>query len=188
MATTPIGEKLLTAGEFLRLCEQGALRGELIRGKVRETVPAGGKHGELGMTIGTALTVHVRPNRLGRVAGTDTGVLLERDPDTVREPDVAFFSADTLPLDIEVHGYYEVIPDLVVEIVSPNDRPQEIADKVAMWLSHGVRLVWAVYPSARTVAVHTSEGPSLIYTEDDELDGGAVLPDFRCAVRDILDW
>ena len=57
-----------------------------------------------------------------------------------------------------------------------------------MWLSHGARLVWAVYPVARTVAAHPSEGPTLIYTEDDEIDGGDVLPEFTCPVRDILDW
>lgn len=188
MTTTPIGEKLLTADEFLRLCAQQAIKGELVRGAVRDTVPTGGKHGEVAMTIGTALTVHVRPNRLGRVAGTDTGVLLERDPDTVREPDVAFFSAEKIPLDVTVRGFYEVVPDLVVEIVSPGDSPSYVAERVAMWLGHGVRLVWAVYPVARTVAAHPLEGPTLIYTEDDEIDGGAVLPEFRCAVRDILDW
>ena len=93
-----------------------------------------------------------------------------------------------LPLDVKVRGFYEVVPDLVVEIVSPNDSPQYVADRVAMWLSHGVRLVWAVYPVSRTVAAHPSAGPTLIYTENDELDGGDVLPEFRCSVRDILDW
>ena len=140
------------------------------------------------MAFGTAMTSYVRPNRLGRIAGSDAGVILGRDPDTVREPDIAYFSAETLPLDVKVRGYYEVVPDLVVEIVAPNDSPQYVAERVAMWLSHGVRLVWAVYPVARTLAAHPSEGPTLIYTEDDELDGGEVLPDFRCAVRDILDW
>lgn len=188
MATTPIGEKLLTADEFLRLCEQGLVKGELINGVIQETVSANGEHGEIASAVIFAFGSHVRPNRLGRVTGTDAGVLLERNPDTVREPDVAYFSAETLPLDVKIRGFYEVVPDLVVEVVSPNDRPREIADKVAMWLSHGVRLVWAVYPAARTVVVHTSEGPVLTYTENDELDGGEVLPNFRCPVRDILDW
>ena len=188
MATTPIGEKLLTADEFLRLCEQRVIKGELVKGVHHETMSAGGKHGEVAMAFGTAMTLHVRPNRLGRVAGSDTGVILERDPDTVREPDIAYFSVETLPLDIDVQGYYEVVPDLVVEIVSPNDSPQYVADRVTMWLSHGVRMVWVVYPVARTVAAHQSEGPTVIYTEDDELDGGDVLPEFRCSVRDILDW
>jgi Uma2 family endonuclease len=188
MTTTPIGEKLLTADEFLRLCEQRVVKGELVKGVLHETMSVGGKHGEVAMAFGTALTSHVRPNRLGRIAGSDAGVILGRDPDTVREPDIAYFSVETLPLDVDVQGYYEVVPDLVVEIVSPNDRPQEVAERVVMWLSYGVRLVWVVYPVARTVAAHPFEGPAVIYTEDDELDGGAVLPEFRCPVRDILDW
>ena len=188
MATTPIGEKLLTADEFLQLCARRLVKGELIKGVIQETVSAGGEHSEIAAALSSAMVTHVRPLRLGRISTSDAGVLLERDPDTVREPDVAYFSAETLPLDVKVRGFYEVVPELVVEIVSPNDRPREIADKVAMWLSHGVRLVWAVYPVTRVVAAHPQDGPALVYTEDDELDGGDVLPDFRCAVRDILDW
>ena len=188
MTTAPAGEKLITADEFLRLCEKRIIKGELVKGVVHETMPAGGEHGEIAMTIGSAMIAHVRPNRLGRVVGSDSGVLLERDPDTVREPDVAFISAEKLPLDVKVRGYYEVAPDLVVEIVSPNDSPEYIAQRVAMWHSFGVPLVWAVYPVTRTVAVHPLNGTALLYTENDILDGGAVLPDFQCAVRDIFDW
>ena len=188
MAITPISEKLLTADEFLRLCEKRVVKGELVRGMVSETVSANGEHSEVAAAVAHAFVSHVRPRRLGRVSTSDGGVRLERDPDTVREPDVAFFSAENLPLDVKVRGFYEVVPDLVVEIVSPNDNPQYVADRVAMWLSHGVRLVWAVYPVSRTVAAHPSAGPTLIYTENDELDGGDVLPEFRCPVRDILDW
>ena len=187
MTTTLIGEKLLTAEEFLELCQRRLVKGELVNGVVSETLPAGGEHSEIKMALAAVLAGHVRPRRVGRMS-IGAGVLLERNPDTVREPDVAYFSAETLPLDVKVRGFYEVVPDFVVEVVSPNDRPREIADKVAMWLSHGVRLVWAVYPTARTVAAHTDDGPTLVYTEDDELDGGAVLPDFRCLVRDILGW
>ena len=188
MTTLPVGEKLLTADEFLRLCEQRVIKGELVKGVVQETVSAGGEHGEIAIIIGSALGNHVRPRRLGRVAGSDAGVLLERGPDTVREPDVVFISAETLPLDVKVRGFYDVIPDLVVEIQSPNDGPGYMAQRVAMWHSFGVPLVWAVHPVARTVVVHPLEGPSITYTEDDTLDGGDVLPDFRCVVRDILDW
>ena len=188
MATTPIGEKLLTADEFLRLCEQRVIRGELVKGVVRETMPAGGEHGEVVFALGAAMTAHARPNRLGRVAGSDAGVLLERNPDTVREPDIVYFSAEKLPLDVKVRGFYDVVPDLVVEVVSPGDSARYVAERVAMWHNYGVPLVWAVYPVTRMVAAHPLDGPAIIYTEDDELDGGTVLPDFRCPVRDILDW
>ena len=188
MATTPLGEKLLTADEFLKLCQRGVIKGELVKGEVRPTVSANGEHSEIAAVLSAAMVTHVRPRRLGRVSTSDAGVLLERDPDTVREPDVAFFSAETLPLDVRVRGFYEVVPDLVVEIVSPNDSPQYVAERVAMWISHGVRLVWVVYPAVRTVAAHPQDGPALVYTEGDELDGGDVLPEFSCPVRDILDW
>ena len=188
MTTAPTGQKLLTADEFLRLCEQRVIKGELVKGVIQETVSAGGEHGEIAAAIATEFRNHIRPGRLGRVATSDAGVRLERDPDTVREPDVAFFSAEKLPLDVRVRGYYEVVPDLVVEIVSPNDSPGHVAQRVAMWQSFGVPLVWAVYPGARTVAAHPLGGATLIYTEDDTLDGGAVLPDFQCAVSDIFDW
>ena len=188
MATTPIGEKLLTADEFLRLCEQRVVKGELVKGVVRETAPAGGESSEVGVLLASALSQYVRPLRLGRVAIARPGIFLERRPDTVRSPNVAYISAENLPLDVKVRGFYEVIPDLVVEIVSPNDSPQYVADRVAMWISHGVPLVWAVYPVSRTVAAHPAAGPTLIYTEDDVLDGGDVLPEFTCPVRDILDW
>jgi Uma2 family endonuclease len=92
MTTTGTEQQLLTADDLLRLYNQG-VKGELMRGVLRETMSVGGEHGEVAMALGAALVAHVRPNRLGRVAGSDAGVLLERDPDTVREPDVAYFSA-----------------------------------------------------------------------------------------------
>ena len=142
MTTEVIGDKLLTADEFLRLCEKRVIKGELVKGVVHETMPAGGEHGEIAATIATEFINHIRPRRLGRVAASDSGALLERDPDTVREPDVAFISADKLPLEVRVRGYYEVVPDLVVEIVSPNDNPGYVAQRVAMWHGFGVLLVW----------------------------------------------
>ena len=118
----------------------------------------------------------------------ETHIVHETTHDAFDGADVAFISAEKLPLDVKVRGYYEVVPDLVVEIVSPNDSPEYIAQRVAMWRSFGVPLVWAVYPVTRTVAVHPLNGTALLYTDNDILDGGAVLPDFQCVVRDIFDW
>ena len=65
------------------------------------------------------------------------GVLLERNPDTVRETDVFYISAETLPPDVEVTGYYDVVLDLVAEIRSPGDSLAEFNEKIAMWLREG---------------------------------------------------
>ena len=183
---TTIKEKLLTADDLLRLHSEG-VRGELIMGVLHETVSSGLEHGEVVMNLGSEFHGFVRPRRLGRVVGSDSGIQLERDPDTVREPDIAFISAERLPLDVRVRGYSQVVPDLVVEVVSPSDRPAPVYDKAQMWLRFGVRLVLIVDPEARSIMAVPSEGMTRTFTEDDTLDCGEVLPGFSCPVRDIFD-
>ena len=148
--------KLLTADDLLRLYSQG-VRGELIRGVLCETMPTGQEHGEIVVHLSAALLQFVKPRGLGRVVASDSGVRLGRDPDTVREPDVAYFSAERMPPGVRVTGYSETAPDLVVEIASPSDSRSQIHDKARMWLSHGVRLVWVVHPDTRTVDVHRAD-------------------------------
>lgn len=178
--------KLLTADDLLRLYSEG-VRGELIRGVLHRTVGTGIEHGEIAVNIAILMGTFVKSGRLGRVVGTDTGIWLERDPDTVREPDIAFISAEKLPLDTRVRGYSEVVPDLVVEIISPNDRPVAVHDKAQMWLRYGVRLVLLIDPDARSVTVMPHDGPAQTLTDADTLDGSDVLPGFTCAVSDIFD-
>ena len=103
------------------------------------------------------------------------------------EPDIAYFSAETSPLDERVTGYAEVAPDLVVEITSPGDSRREINDKALMWLSFGVRLVWVVDPERRTVDVHRTNRPVVTLNDADALDGLDVLPGFTCQVRTVFD-
>ncbi len=178
--------KLLTADDLIRMGGDGA-RGELIRGVFHEIMSSGEEHGEIVFNIGILIGAFVKPRRLGRLVGSDVGVILERDPDTVREPDVAFISAEKRPLGVRNTGYIYVIPDLVAEVASPNDRASELIERARMWLRFGVRLVWMVYPETRTVDAHRPDMPVATLTERDTLDGGDVLPGFCCAVRDIFD-
>ena len=179
--------QLLTADDLLRLYSKG-VRGELIRGELCETKPSGGKHGEVVVKTAYFLGSFIIPRRLGRLAASDSGVLLERDPDTVREPDIVYISAERLPLDVEVTGYYEVVPDLVVEVVSPGDSAREVMDKALMWLSYGTRMVWAVNPGSRTVDVYRPGERTVTLGVDDALDGLDILPGFTCSVSDIFDF
>ena len=186
MTMTETKPKLITADELLRLYSEG-VRGELIRGRLCETMSTGVEHGEIVMNLGGELRNFVKPRRLGRIMGSDAGVWLERGPDTVREPDIGFLSAAKAPLGTRITGFSHVIPDLVVEVVSPSDTPREVNDKARMWISYGVPLVWAVYPDSRSVDVHTPGGATRTLGEGDELDGGDVLPGFRCGVGDIFE-
>ncbi len=184
MATTLT--KLLTADDLLRLDSEG-VRGELIRGVLYETMPTGQEHGEIVMNLGILLGGFIKPRKLGRLIGSDAGVWLERDPDTVREPDIAYIAAARLPPGVRVRGYAEVVPDLVVEIVSPNDGQREVGDKARMWLRYGVRLMWVVQPDTYTVDVYRPGRAVVTLDEHGTLDGLDVLPGFTCAVRDIFD-
>ena len=182
----PVKPKLLTAEDLLRLDSKG-VKGELIRGRLCETMSAGVKHGEVASNFVGELRNFVRPRRLGRVIGTDTGVLIERDPDTVREPDVMFISSERMPLTVRPDGYSEIIPDIVVEVKSPSDSVAEVNDKARMWRDCGVPLVWAAYPETRTIDVHRADGAIITLYEDDVLDGGEILPGFSVPVRDIFE-
>ena len=177
--------KLLTADDLLRLHSEG-VRGELIQGVLHETMAAGHRHGKIVMRLGATLFNFVEPKRLGTLVASDSGVWLERDPDTVREPDIAYTSADKIPLGADIPGYAEAVPDLVVEVRSSSDSRRNAHDKARMWLSHGVRLVWVVHPDTRTVDVHR---PGLATTElsgDELLDGGDVLAGFTCPLDAVF--
>ncbi len=183
---TTAKNKLLTAEDLLRLSSQG-FRGELINGVLRETVPAGKRHSFIAGNIMAPLHTHVRRDRLGRVGGTDGGVVVRRNPDTVREPDVFFVSAERLPLHDQSDGYLEVAPELVVEIISPNDSQDEVDKKTRMWLDLGVLMVVDVYSRTRTISVHRPGVPAVTLTGDDVLDGGEVLPGFSLPLSEIFD-
>ncbi len=183
MTTTK--QELLTADELLRLYSQG-VRGELIRGVLCKTMSVGQEHGEIVVKLTIRLGNFVETGKLGRLVASDSGVWLERDPDTVREPDIAFFSAEKVPPGVRVTGYSETVPDLVVEVHSPSDSMREVHDKARMWLSYGVRLVWVVHPDTHTVDVHHQEHSVSTLTEEDALDGMDVLTGFSCAIADLF--
>ena len=178
--------KLLTAEDLLRLHSQG-VKCELIRGILYETVSAGAEHSFIGIRLGGEFDRHARRHRLGRVGGTDGGVLIEQNPDTVREPDIFFVSANRLPLDLPVQGYLEVVPELVVEIVSPGDSEQDVTEKVAMWLDLGVSMALEGRPATRTIIVYRPGAPADTLTGGEVLDCGDVLSGFSLPLTEIFD-
>ena len=177
--------KLLTADDLLRLYSKG-VKGELIRGVLHETMASGVRHGKIAIRLGGRMDAQVGRDGLGHVFGSDTGVLLERNPDTVREPDLAYVCAERLPPDADIDGYCPVAPDLVVEIKSPSDSEREVDDKATMWLSHGVRMALVINPETGTIRIRQPNLPAVMLAMDDTLDVGEVLPGFSCPVREIL--
>jgi len=172
---------LLTGGDLLRMPGDGR-RYELVRGELVEMSPPGVSHGERALRVGRLLDEFVEEHGLGKVA-VESGFYLERGPDTVRGPDVLFISKERLDPDAEVDGYSEIVPDLAVEVVSPDDTYAEVTAKVGEYLDTGVRLVWVVEPKTRRVTVFPG---GRILSEEDDLDGGEVLPGFRVPLSRVF--
>lgn len=168
--------------EHLYLPDKSA---ELVRGHLVVREPPGTKHGEIQAILAYLVTGFVRQHRFGRVFGQDTGFKIASDPDTVRAPDLGFVAA-TRAGQIPERGYAALVPDLVVEIVSPDDRPGELLAKVGEWLEAGERLVWVIDPSRREARVHRADGGLAVVAVDGRLDGERVLPGFQCALAEVL--
>lgn len=158
---------------------------ELIGGELVMMSPAGFDHGRFASRIVAALENHVAGRGLGVVTTAEAGFQLACDPDTVRAPDAAFVRAERIPPD-GVKGYFQGPPDIAVEVVSPGDRPSEVAAKARDWLAAGCSLVWVVDPGNHTVAVHYRGGKSVVLSVNDSLTGGDALPEFSMPVEKIF--
>jgi Uma2 family endonuclease len=178
-------EKLVTAERLWELPEAAdGARLELFQGELIEMTPAGGKHGKCCGLITAALVQYAKGHGAGHVATNDTGIFLERDPDTVLGPDLVYWSRARLAEMPE--GFVQVPPDLVVEVVSPSDTQNHAHRKVLHYLDHGVRAVWVVDPATETVMVYRSRQEIRVLSKDDEISAPDVLPGFSCRVGEFF--
>lgn len=177
---------LMTEDELLQL-PHGHVRHELVRGELRTIAPTGGDHGATVVNLTGPLWQHVKKHNLGRVFGAETGFTLEKNPDTVRAPDVAFVAAARIPAGGIPRKFVPGPPDLAAEVVSPSDTVHEVDDKVEAWLRAGARLVWVVNSKNRSVTVHALGRAPQILQADETLSGEDVLPGFALPVRDIFE-
>ncbi len=183
---TVMGTRPITADELLTMHSEGK-RGELIRGVFCPTMPTFEEHGAIVAKLVMLLGTVVLPNKLGRLMASDSGVQLEWDPDTVREPDIAFITEERRPQGTVVRRYTEIPPDLVIEVASSSDSTNAVTDKARMWVGAGVRLVWVIWPETRMIDVHRPGEQTTTLRETDTLTGSDVLPQFTCLVKDIFE-
>lgn len=175
-----------TAEELLRLPD-GGKRYELVGGELRETNPAGARHGRIAMKLGARLDRYATAENLGIVLAAETGFRISRSPDTVRAPDISFVARERVPPGGPPDGYWDLSPDLAVEVVSPNDTAAEVQSKVQMWMEDGTRLLWVVYPGIRSIVAHKSLKDISTFTATDVLNGGDVVPGFQIPVAEVFE-
>ena len=157
---------------------------ELVNGELVALSPSSGRSARIGGRIYALFLRHGEEPGLGLAYPAEAGFLLFGDRQTLRSPDAAFVVRDRL--EREPEGFVPMAPDLAVEVLSPSDRVADALAKVAMYLNAGVRLVWLVDPTARTILVLRPDQSTFMLNAEDTLDGGDILPGFSVPVADIF--
>lgn len=163
-----------------RLCE-------LVEGTLVEK-PMGWHEARLGFQIGYLLRQFIDAHELGIIIGDGSPYRLKLG--LIRLPDSAFVSWDRIPdpsiLENPDSPISDIIPDLAVEVLSKSNRRKEMAGKLEEYFRAGVRLVWYVWPTTRSVDVYTSVSDKTTIGPDGTLDGGEVLPGLSLKVASIF--
>jgi Uma2 family endonuclease len=164
---------------------------EIVNGQwvdAREEKMAGELHGAIATNLIIALGSYVKTHQLGRVYPADTTYILEEDKDGIqlmRLPDVSFVAADR----VKTHDrdtYYQLAPDLAIEIISPSERAVAMRAKIKDYLRTGVRQVWQVYPETQEVLVYLADGTIRTYDIGQTISGDEIFPDLALPVADIF--
>jgi Uma2 family endonuclease len=169
--------KLITAEEFAAMPDNGRPC-ELVRGEIVEMNIPKGRHGQLCSLI--AYLGHQYNERFDRI-------ITERDPDSVRGPDVCFATYERIPKGPLEDDYIEVAPEIAFEVVSPSDRWSEISEKINEYLAAGVLVVCVVEPKPQTVRLFFPDHTSRTLTGDEELTFPEILPEFSVPVRKLFE-
>ena len=184
MATIP-GDRLMTAEEFMAT-DHGEGIHELIRGKV-VTSPYGFiVHGYVCAQVAGHLHGFVRATNLGYCLCNNVAVLIQRDPDTVRCPDICYYSETRFPRPKVGPWIMPIPPDVAIEVVSPTDRWSEIERKIGEYLQAGSFAVWVISTENRTVMIHRDSDSPPEVLNDDVIADQPELPGFRCTVAELF--
>ena len=186
--TTATRQRKTTAEKFYLWAnrpENERARWELAEGQVIEMPSPGEAHALVCWFVAQILTDYLRAHGRGHLLTIDCGLIVARNPDTVRGPGI-MLSLDNLTLEEAKPGHTDRIPTLVVEVFSPTDRPGNMARRVEQFQRRGVPLVWVIYPEERTVNVFCQDELPRVLDEADELSGNGVLPGFSCQVADLF--
>ncbi|MBL8131924.1 MAG: Uma2 family endonuclease [Anaerolineae bacterium] len=187
---SPAGVMSLEA--FIERCEREGLF-ELIDGEIVPVTPNVLKHNQISGRLYLRMGAHVEGASLGYLA-YESPYVLEYQSNWLRGarvPDLLFvnavrFAAYTAQTPDWGEKPLILVPDLVIEIISPTDKFVKVMDKARLYLRDGVRLVWLIDPQSRTVNVLTADGGEFLYDAGSTLTGGDVLPELRLDLHEIF--
>ena len=182
-AAEPV-ERLLSAEQYADLAPGGPT--ELVRGRIVELNQPRPRHGLICRNVLRIVDGFVHGRDLGYVFPNDTGFVTRRGPDSVRGPDVSFYSYARIPKGQVPDHYSTVAPELAFEVLSPTDRWRDVLEKVVEYLDAGVLAVCVLDPPRESVHVHRPDGAAVIVGREDELTFPEILPGFAVRVADLF--
>lgn len=185
MSEPVTSERIITAEELARTPALG--RCELVEGRIVRMSPTGHRHGGVEARIGKILANFVDPRKIGRVLVGEVGVYTRRNPDTVRGADVLYISKERFQRASKDKAFLDAAPELVVEVLSPDDRPAELARKLSEYFAVGVLLVWVADPESRSVRAYRSPSDVRELGEEETLTGDEALPGFEAPVAQFFE-
>lgn len=175
---------LLTAEEFFEI--YAGEHCELVRGHAQEVPVPSARHGEVAVRAIRYLDRFVDDNKLGRICGNDSLVVLRRSPDTVRGPDVCYFSYTRMPPGPAPEGVCKIVPELAVEVRSPSNTWSDIFGKVGEYLKAGVLVVLVLDSETGTASTYRQSGQQ-VFAKTDTLTLPDVLPGFAVPVASFFE-
>lgn len=183
MVLLPKHERLITAEEFARWPDEG--RCELVHGKIVHLTASRPLHGLIEVRLGSRLFTYADSTGRGVVLGGEVGLWVRRNPDSVRGADLVFISRERYTSH-NPKGFLDVAPELVIEILSPDDRRGEVMEKLEDYFAMGVDLVWIVDPEHRYVFAYRSLMEVERFEEGDLLTDEEILPGFSLLVAELF--
>ena len=173
-------------GEEVHLDSDTAIL-ELVNG-VRVEKKVGARQMEVASILLQILGAFAKNNRLGKVT-MEMPFVIDAVRRTWRKPDVSFVSARRWPIGkaVPYRAVWDIVPELAVEVISPSEFAEDSLTKVRDYFKAGVENVWLIYPSLKVIHVFESFTSIRVLTEDDILDGGAIVPGFSLSLKELFE-
>jgi Uma2 family endonuclease len=168
-------------------------RRDLVRGRLIDMPPAWRQSSRVAFVIAYHFEAFIRGHKLPySVAGADAGIQIAESPGPglppeIVSPDAQVVANHKLPPDLPL-GFWPLVPDIAVEVMSPSDRWRDVQDKIDAYMDAGTPLLWIVDPRRQTAMVYRPGQPPLTLRDlDDVLDGADVLPGFGVTLREVFE-
>lgn len=157
---------------------------ELDQGKLINLDPPDIDHGTIVLNLSKVLSVYLQQVDQG-YACFELGLLVNRNPDTVRFPAVSIFQSGSRFEETD-KAVSDRKPAVIIEIASTRPRRQVMQDHINEYVNWGVELIWVIDPQAKQVLEYLPGQRGQVIDSQGKITGGNVMPEFAMKVQDLF--